>query len=160
MSQRKQYFIDSKVQSALLRRLMMHWALMLLSLVSLGVLVQIFFGPANTTFFGAIRDSFGKQLPLLILMFVLVPVYLQDVVRLSHRFAGPMYRLRTILRSMADGGRGGKLRFRPGDFWHETATDFNRFYEKHVELQQRCASLEKQLRERAGKEELRVEQPV
>ncbi len=78
-------------------------------------------------------------------MFMLVPVYLRDIVKFSHRFAGPMSRLRAILNDLADGRRGMSLKFRPGDFWQETATDFNRFYEKHIELLDRVEKLEREL---------------
>lgn len=147
MSKRNSYLIDSKVQWALIRRLMMQWSLMVLSLISMGVIVQLCYGESGTSFTDAVRKSFGAQAPLLVMMLMLMPVYLHDVMKLSHRFAGPMHRLRTILKSLANGGHGSKLKFRPGDFWQATADDFNRFYEKHIELQKRCVMLEKQVQE-------------
>ena len=47
---------------------------------------------------------------------------------------------------MADGGRANHLKFRPGDFWQETASDFNRFYEEHVALMNRCEELQNEVK--------------
>lgn len=146
MSNRNSFLIDPKVQWTLIRRLMMHWCLMLLSLVSVGVLMQLYGGAGDGSFTTAMKRSFTSQGPLIILMFMLVPVYLHDVLRVSHRFAGPMLRLRKILKSLASGGNGAQLKFRPGDFWQETADDFNGFYTKHMELRKRCKCLEGHVR--------------
>ncbi len=145
MSQRSHFLVDPAVQWAIIRRMMMHWSLTLLALLAIGIGVQLIYAPGDQTFMQAIGRSFGAQAPLLFVMFMLVPVYVWDIVKLSHRFAGPMLRLRGILNELAGGGRASQLRFRPGDFWQETATDFNRFYETHLELVDRCEELEIQL---------------
>lgn len=146
MSQRRKFLIDPKVQWAIIRRMMMHWSLTILALLAIGIGVQLVYAPGNLTFWQAIGRSFGAQAPLLCVMFMLVPVYVWDIVKLSHRFAGPMLRLRGILNELADGGRATSLKFRPGDFWQETATDFNRFYEEHVALMNRCEELQNDLK--------------
>lgn len=148
MSQRKSFLIDPKVQWALIRRMLMHWSLTVLALLAIGIIAQAVYAPGNLSFWEAVGRSYSAQLPLLCVMFMLVPVYVWDFVRLSHRFAGPMHRLRRILNELADGGRASQLKFRPGDFWQDTATDFNRFYEKHLELIDRCQELESKLAEK------------
>ena len=104
------------------------------------------YAPGNQSVWQAIARSFGAQAPLLCLMFMLIPVYVWDIVKLSHRFAGPMLRLRGILNELADGGRATQLKFRPGDFWQDTATDFNRFYKEHIDLKNRCEELQNELK--------------
>ena len=145
MSQRNRFLIDPKVQWAIIRRMTMHWSLTILALMAIGISVQMVYAPGNQSFWEAIARSFGAQTPLLCLMFVLYPVYVWDIVKLSHRFSGPMLRLRGILNELADGGRASQLRFRPGDFWQETAIDFNRFYQEHIELKNRCEELQNEL---------------
>jgi hypothetical protein len=147
MSKRSKFLIDPNVQWAIIRRMMMHWSLTVLALLSIGLVVQFIYAPGGLTFMQAMARSFSAQMPLLCVMFMLVPVYIWDVVKLSHRFAGPMLRLRGILNELADGGRAKRLKFRPGDFWQETATDFNRFYDEHLELKDRCEALESELTE-------------
>lgn len=146
MSKRNRFLIDPPVQWSIIRRMSMHWSLTILALLSIGIGVQLVYAPGNQTFAQAIARSFGAQAPLLCVMVMLYPVYVWDIIKLSHRFAGPMLRLRGILNELADGGRASKLRFRPGDFWQETATDFNRFYEEHIRLKNRCEELENELK--------------
>ncbi|MCC9603634.1 hypothetical protein LOC67_24055 [Stieleria sp. JC731] len=142
MPNRRRFLVDPPVQLAIIRRMLMHWCLAVLALMSIGVLVQMMYATETVSISEAISKSYAAQAPLLALLFVLMPVYAWDVVKLSHRFAGPMLRLRGILSELADGGTASTLRFRPGDFWHETAADFNRFYETHMALKKRCEELE------------------
>ena len=150
MSQRNRFLIDPKVQWSLIRRMSLHWSLTILALLAIGIGVQLIYAPGNQTFLQAIARSFGAQAPLLCLMFMLYPVFVWDIVKLSHRFSGPMLRLRGILNELAEGGRATPLRFRPNDFWQETAADFNRFYEEHIALKDRCEELENELRNASG----------
>jgi hypothetical protein len=48
-----------------------------------------------------------------------------DMLRLSHRFAGPMLRFRRAMRDLGRGEQVEPLRFRDGDFWQEMAAEFN-----------------------------------
>ncbi|MBW3596276.1 MAG: hypothetical protein KY475_03260 [Planctomycetes bacterium] len=57
-----------------------------------------------------------------------MPLVLFDVLRLSHRFAGPMFRLRQALRQAAEGENTPPLHFRDDDFWRDVAEDFNRAF--------------------------------
>lgn len=48
-----------------------------------------------------------------------------------HRIAGPMYRIRGVLRSMADGHLPrGNVKLREGDFFMEVADELNRLIER------------------------------
>ena len=48
-----------------------------------------------------------------------------DIIRLSNKFVGPMYRLKANMRALAEGHRVEPIRFRDGDFWHDFAKEFN-----------------------------------
>jgi len=63
--------------------------------------------------------------PFLLVMFFLLPVFILDTIKLSHRFAGPIYRLRNTVRSLANGEEFRPLKFREVDFWQGLAEDFN-----------------------------------
>jgi nitrogen fixation/metabolism regulation signal transduction histidine kinase len=56
-----------------------------------------------------------------------------DSIKLSHRFAGPIYSLRRAIRDIADGKPARKLKFRRHDFWHDLADDYNAML-KRLEL--------------------------
>jgi len=65
---------------------------------------------------------------------LVLPFLLLDLVRVSHRFAGPVYRLRSSLRDLADGKTVAPITFRDNDFWYEVATEFNRVLERVRDL--------------------------
>lgn len=117
-------FVDRQVQGALLRRITIHWLLFALGLTLVLLVLQYFVQPF---------ESFGDQLRalgqrhgvVLVVLFALLPVFLWDTVRISHRFAGPMVRFRRLLKDLADGKAVSDISFRDGDFWAELATDFN-----------------------------------
>ena len=54
-----------------------------------------------------------------------LPIILLDVLRLSHRWVGPVFRLRATLHSLTLGEPVPPIRFRDGDFWQDLARDVN-----------------------------------
>jgi hypothetical protein len=63
--------------------------------------------------------------PLLMVMVFLLPVFIVDTIKLSHRFAGPIFALRRAMHEVAEGQPPRQIRFRSSDFWHEVAEDYN-----------------------------------
>jgi hypothetical protein len=78
-------------------------------------------------------------------MLLLLPLFLRDTLKLSNRFAGPMYRLRMALKSMVSEGTLKPIKFRDGDFWQEAAEDFNVVASKFDELQAENSALRAEL---------------
>lgn len=66
-------------------------------------------------------------------LLLLVPLAVQDLLRLTNRFAGPKARLARQLRELAAGDTG-RLEFRRDDYWQELAEDFNRVREELLRL--------------------------
>jgi nitrogen fixation/metabolism regulation signal transduction histidine kinase len=52
-------------------------------------------------------------------------VFVIDSIKLSHRFAGPIFSLRRAIREIAAGNPPRKLKFRRRDFWQDLAQDYN-----------------------------------
>jgi len=122
--QRRQKFIDSKVQGALARRIIFHWLVFLAVAAVAALLLQVLsdpFRPAGEHF----ENMWYTHGPFLVVMVFLLPVFVIDTVKISHRFAGPIYSLRRSMREVADGKPPRKLQFRDSDFWHELAIDYN-----------------------------------
>jgi hypothetical protein len=128
--QRKKLFVDPAVQGALLRRLILHWFYALIALFAC-----LFFGQILST---GMENSLGAQLALmwenygivLIAMLCLFPAFAYDSLKLSNRFAGPMYSMRVALQKLGRGEDIKPLSFRRGDFWTEIAADVNRIAER------------------------------
>lgn len=121
---RSQRFIDRPIQGALLFRAVLYWACTLVSQILVMFTLALFFSPANG-FYARLGDlSWNLKLAACASLIVL-PFILFDLVRLSHRWVGPIFRLRTALQALGRGDQIPPIRFREGDYWQELAGDFN-----------------------------------
>jgi hypothetical protein len=122
--QRRQKYIDSQVQGALARRIIFHWLVFLSVAAVAALLLQVLsdpFRPAGEH----LESLWYTHGPFLIVMIFLLPVFVVDTIKISHRFAGPIFSLRRSMQEIADGEPPRQLKFREGDFWHELADDYN-----------------------------------
>jgi hypothetical protein len=142
MSKRTRILVDPAVQWSIARRILLHWTMLLVCLVSISVMVRLLMSASEQPFGEALAAALSAQVPLMFVMLILMPVFLRDTLKLSNRFAGPMYRLRTVLSQMSEGGEGYPIKFRMGDFWQSTAGDFNVVLDQITELKTRNAELE------------------
>ncbi len=130
-NRRKRYFIDSAVQGALLRRILLHWLIffamtaLTLPLWRLMSGAEIA-GPFSTMLFRSWQDT----APVLVILAVMIPIFVWDTVKFSNRFAGPMYRLHRTIQSLKNGETFRPIRLRKGDFWEDLAADFNAMVER------------------------------
>ena len=144
-SQRSRILVDPKVQWSIAGRILCHWSLFLVCLISISAMVQIMGSAGQQPFAETWRTAALAQVPILGVMLMLLPVFLRDTLKMSNRFAGPMYRLRIALRSMANNEIVTSINFRSGDFWQEAAKDFNTVLGHLEELRQENESLKSQL---------------
>ena len=133
-ARRKKQFIDRDVQGALVFRLALHWCVFLVVGMSVSLVLQYLadpFQPAGHHF-----GLFAKnQAGFLLVMVCMTPIFLFDTVKLSHRFAGPVLRVRRALREMAGGEEAERVTLRPGDFWIEIAEDLNKVIDRVSKLE-------------------------
>ena len=128
MSQRKhvrrrQLFVDSKVQGALVLRVLLYWIVCLITITLMLLCWSIIRTPRM--FYTHFDDMWFHYGPALIASFVLLPMVVVDIIRLSNRFAGPLVRLRRAMRALAQGEEVRPIKFRDNDFWQEFADEFN-----------------------------------
>ncbi len=123
-SVRRQLFVDAKIQGALVIRVILYWVLCLLTVTLMLLCWQVLTGPPRTfqQHLGELWLHYG---PALLASFLVLPLVMVDVVRLSNRFAGPLLRLRGSMRALARGEHVEPLRFRRRDFWAPFADEFN-----------------------------------
>lgn len=126
---RKRLFVDPHVQGAVLARVFMYWV----SCVAFGIfglaLVQTFLDP-NHLFVQRIGYVCREHWPILAMLAALLPFVLYDTLRVTHRFAGPIYRLRSDLESLTRGETVKSIRFRDGDHWQDLADQINGLLER------------------------------
>ena len=121
---RKKQFIDSRVQGALTRRIIFHWLVFMLVTSAVAFVLQVLADPFRGLT-SHLQDLWWAQGPFLLVMVFLMPVFVMDAVKLSHRFAGPIFSLRRSIRGIVNGESPRKLKFREGDFWQDLADDYN-----------------------------------
>ncbi len=127
--ERKKTFVDPKVQGALVRRLVMHWFAFLLVASLAAFCLQVLSNPFRSLAEHA-QQVWWTHGPFLLVMVFLLPVFVLDTIKLSHRFAGPIYRLRQVILEIAQGDPPPRLKFRDFDFWQGLADDFNRMVDQ------------------------------
>jgi len=128
---RKKVFVDREVQGALMGRIVRQWMLFFVALfIAMPVWHLALSEEPFTSATQAFQDGFKHTIPVFVLLLALIPPFVFDTMKLSNRFAGPMCRLRQIMRDVADGEEVNELKFRDGDFWGDVAGDFNRMVER------------------------------
>jgi len=91
---RKQKYVDTHVQGALLRRILMHWVVFfLVSGMTLALMMALVGDPA-LGMVERITSQTGMFTLLSLVMLALLPVFMLDTTRFSNRFVGPIGRLR------------------------------------------------------------------
>lgn len=137
-NRRRKYSIDSAVQGALTRRLLCHWlAFCGLCTLILPIWQVINGGALKGPFLVLMQEAWIEMIPVFVLMVLLLPMFVWDTIKLSNRFAGPMYRFRTVLRSMAAGENVRPIQLRRGDFWTDVADDINAVAQRLEGLKQK-----------------------
>jgi hypothetical protein len=121
---RTKKFIDASVQGALARRIILHWLVFLGVAALVSFILQVLsnpFRPLATH----VQDMWWTHGPFLLVMVFLLPVFVVDTIKVSHRFAGPIFAMRRAIRDVVQGKPPHKLKFRQRDFWHDLADDYN-----------------------------------
>jgi nitrogen fixation/metabolism regulation signal transduction histidine kinase len=131
---RRKKFIDSDVQGSLARRIIFHWLVFMLVTSTVAFLLQALSDPFRDLS-AHFKDLWWSQGPFFLVMVFLLPVFVIDAIKLSHRFAGPIFSLRREIRGIAAGKKPRKLKFRQLDFWQDLAEDYNAMLSKLGALQ-------------------------
>lgn len=123
---RKKQFIDSAVQGALVKRIILHW---LIFLALAGLMLPIWqlwsSGDIFRPFSTIMLEGWKSTAPVFFALVALLPLFIWDTVMFSNRFAGPMYRFHGSIRKLAAGDDVPPIKLRKGDFWTDFADDFN-----------------------------------
>jgi hypothetical protein len=127
--ERKQTYVDPQVQGALVRRLILHWTGFFVTASIVTFVLQVLSNPL-IPISSHVEELWWTQGPFLIVMIFLLPMFVLDTIKLSHRFAGPVYRLRRTIQAVAAGEAPRHVKFRDFDFWHGLADDYNKMIDR------------------------------
>lgn len=121
---RKKKFIDANVQGALARRLILHWLAFTVVAALVAFFLQVLSNPFQPLSVH-VQQAWWTHGPFLLVLVFMLPVFVVDTIKISHRFAGPIFALRRAIREVADGQPPRRINFRRHDFWQELAHDYN-----------------------------------
>jgi hypothetical protein len=127
---RKRLWIHGAFQARLLARLVVY-LLVLVALVWHACFVfEMLPGLVDSNNLGAgigglYLQCLGRQKPLLLALLVTLPAALYDLLRFSHRIAGPLYRCQRVMEEMAAGRAVPEFAPRGGDHMPEFFEAFN-----------------------------------
>ncbi len=123
---RKQNYIDSQVQGALLKRIVLHWFLyFIVAGLAIVLLQAMLSGPEGEPLATRVAQEAGEFTLVGLILICIFPAFLLDTIRFSNRFVGPVGRLRKYLRHLGQDGNTEELSFRGNDFWSEMAEEYN-----------------------------------
>jgi hypothetical protein len=122
---RRRFFVDRRVQGALVLRSLFYWVFCLLTITVMMMAWRMVTMPVLETA-GQVGSLWADYAPVAVASLLMLPIIVMDTVRLSNRFAGPMLRFRRKLRELAEGESIEPLKFRDADYWSEMADDFNK----------------------------------
>jgi hypothetical protein len=123
-NRRRRFLIDAAVQLGLLRRLALYAVYCIITAVMLVFFWRLLAeGEArpHQHLIAAIVDI----APLLLALMAILPFVAWDLLKLTNRFAGPVYRVRVTLECLARGETIRPVKFRDGDFWVDLAPLLN-----------------------------------
>jgi hypothetical protein len=121
---RARYIVDPKLQGAIVLRAFAYWLACLVFGTSMLIIWRTFTGPARV-FYLHFDDLWFHYSPIFVAWLFLLPVLIIDAVRFSNRFAGPIFRLRRCLNSLARNELVQPIAFRQNDFWKGLDDEFN-----------------------------------
>ena len=142
---RKQNFVDSSVQGALLRRIFFHWCTFFFVALVAIVLMQTLLGDPAKTVVERIKFELGEFVIIGMILLALFPAFMLDTIRFSNRFVGPIVRLRRHIRELGSQNNTDHCTFRDTDFWTEVAVEYNCVADLVKSQQEEIDSLKKQL---------------
>jgi hypothetical protein len=140
-NRRSKLAVDPTVQWAIVRRVLCHWVYFLvMTAVVLPVWIAVMswdIVDKSFTFEEAVVTGCGRALPLIVFFIAIAPIIVYDVLKMSNRFVGPVYRLRKAIKDLAAGGETPPIQLRKDDFWKDVIADFNALAEQVASLRKR-----------------------
>ena len=133
---RRKLFVDSDVQSALLKQLVVNWVVVFGVIAAALLAAESYEAGFQLGFSGALAAIWYDNAVLLFALCALSPFVIYESLKLSHRFAGPMHRFSKELQRLGDGEDVAPMQFRKDDFWKDLAEAFNAVQQRIEELKQ------------------------
>jgi len=141
-SQRKKEFVSRPLQGRLMMQIGLYWVLYHVFLwhaifVFRYAEVRLASGGSSAPF--SLPELYGQFVrdyyPIIICALITLPIVVVDMMKMTHRIAGPLVRFRRTLRDLSEGKQVPPLKLRKGDLLMEFQDEFNEYL---MRLSDRC----------------------
>lgn len=125
---RKRLWVDTAFQARLLVRIAFYFVAYVLVLLHVGFIFEALghlTGGATRSLDELYLNYIGRQTSLLVTLLLVVPIMLYDMLKFSHRLAGPLFRCRKVMQEMAQGKAVPEFKARKHDLLVELFAAFN-----------------------------------
>lgn len=136
-SQRKQQFVSGEIQGRLMVQISLYWFLyhvFLFHAIFVYQYAELRLTPTNSNTPLSLHAFYGQFLqdyyPIVICALITLPIVVVDMMKVTHRIAGPLVRFRQTLRDLSEGKPVSPLRLRKGDLLMEFQDEFNEYLKR------------------------------
>lgn len=138
---RNRIFVSGRIQGQLVFRLGMYWLLyhfvLWHAMFAYHYVQARFAGTVASVSFTELYGTFVLQYyPIILCAVCMLPIFLIDLVRLSHRIAGPLVRFKAAVNAMIADQEVRRIRLRKGDLLTELETTFNEYVDVYERRRQ------------------------
>jgi len=130
---RSRIWVDPPLQLRLLLRMALYFLVYSLTLYHVAFLYELMANLPDAMARGMwalYADFLGRQQPFLVACVAVLPILLYDMVKFSHRIAGPLYRCRKTMEAMAAGKAVAPFKPRQHDLLRDLIQSFNALIRK------------------------------
>jgi hypothetical protein len=145
---RRQIYVNRTIQGRMLRRFALMWFVYHFVLWNAMFLYrylqyrgELLAGSAPQPFAELYSQFFAQHYSLMVCSLAVLPVLLWDMVRMTHRVAGPLVRFQKALGELAEGRTVDRIQIRDGDLLLEFQDAFNEFLERTGMLKRAALTL-------------------
>jgi hypothetical protein len=129
---RKQVFVSGRIQGSIVKHAIFYWAvyhLILWHILFMYRYVQyraeLIAGGPPSTFWDLYAKFSHDHVAMILCALPILPVLVWDVIRVTHRVAGPLVRFRECLKALTRGEHVPFVRIRKGDYLVDMERAFN-----------------------------------
>lgn len=143
MRKRKRLLVNWTVQGPILRRLCVHLVTFVAAMSSLLMIFWMIQGSAVHAIVGKFEEPLHtfwyRAVPFISASLALLPLIVWDMLRITNRLAGPLYRFEQVMRDFEETGKLDKAKLRDNDLLTEFCSRFNNFVAVMHERYPECA---------------------
>ena len=137
ITRRRQLYVDRALQGRILKRFVAIWLVYHIVLWNALFLYRYFqyrgelmAGAVPLPFVELYLDFTSKHYAVIVCALAVLPALLWDVLKLSHRIAGPLVRFQRAFADLAEGRRADRILIRKHDLVVELQDSFNAFLDR------------------------------